>query len=241
MDTGHNLRKTLLRGYKALLKNGPPEKASGHARIIEFTSQDLPALLTLLFRSVADGGRLSRRGLVDIAASQEPDGREVMNNIRYGVFVTFKARNEYTRACFKQYGLLTDPSGWYGSMWRPFHIIGLETSISVLSAVLRGEATGTAKEFRGDAVATAKCGIKVGDILDGEGGVSVWANAIPAQRSLELDALPIGLAHNVRMKRAVRKDTIVSFNDIEMTHDLDVVSLRREMENQFRPGKIAAA
>jgi predicted homoserine dehydrogenase-like protein len=55
-------------------------------------------------------------------------------------------------ACFKQYGLLTDPSGWFGSMWRPFHIIGLETSISVLSAVLRGEDTGTAKEFRGDAL-----------------------------------------------------------------------------------------
>jgi predicted homoserine dehydrogenase-like protein len=36
--------------------------------------------------------------LVDIAASQEPDGREVFNNIRYGVFVTFKATSEYTKA-----------------------------------------------------------------------------------------------------------------------------------------------
>ena len=34
-------------------------------------------------------------------------------------------------------------SGWYGSMWRPFHMIGLETSVSVLSAVLRNEPTGT--------------------------------------------------------------------------------------------------
>ena len=197
--------------------------------------------LARVFRPVSDGGRLSRSGLVDIAASQEPDGREVMNNIRYGVFVTFKAHNEYTRACFKQYGLLTDPSGWYGSMWRPFHIIGLETSISVLSAVLRGEATGTPKEFRGDAVATAKCDLKPGDMLDGEGGFSVWANAIPAQRSLELGALPIGLAHNVKVKRAVTKDTIVSFSDVELVNDLDVVNLRRDMENQFQPGKVAAA
>ena len=112
--------------------------------------------LARVFRPAADGGRLARSGLVDIAASQEPDGREVFNNIRYGVFVTFKANNEYTRACFQQYGLLTDPSGWYGSMWRPFHLIGLETSVSVLSAVLRREPTGTPKEFRGDAVATAK-------------------------------------------------------------------------------------
>ena len=63
---------------------------------------------------------MARSGLVDIAASQEPDGREVFNNVRYGVFVTFKAHSEYARACSKQFGLLTDPSGWYASLWRPF-------------------------------------------------------------------------------------------------------------------------
>ncbi|OWY28170.1 NAD(P)H-dependent oxidoreductase [Herbaspirillum robiniae] len=187
-----------------------------------------------VFKPAADGGRLARSGLVDIAASQEPDGREVFNNIRYGVFVTFKAPTEYARACFKQYGLLVDKSGWYGSMWRPFHMIGLETSISVLSAVLRGESTGCSKEFRGDAVATAKRDLKPGEFLDGEGGYAVWANAIPATKSLAIGALPIGLAHNVKLKRAVAKDTIVRFEDVELLNDLDVVALRRDMEQQAR-------
>jgi predicted homoserine dehydrogenase-like protein len=186
--------------------------------------------LAQVFRPAADGGRLAKSGLVDIAASQEPDGREVLNNIRYGVFVTFKAQDEYTRACFKQYGLLTDPSGWYGSMWRPFHMIGLETSISVLSATLRGEPTGMAKEFRGDAVATAKRDLKLGEQLDGEGGYTVWAKAIPAAFSLSMKALPMGLAHNARLKRAVARDTVISYDDVELADDLDVVRLRREME-----------
>ena len=197
--------------------------------------------LARVLRPAADGGRLARRGLVDIAASQEPDGREVANNIRYGVFVTFKAPNEYTRACFKQYGLLTDPSGWYGSMWRPFHMIGLETSISALSAVLRGEATGTSSEFRADAVATAKCDLKAGDMLDGEGGYTVWANAVPASRSLAAGGLPIGLAHNVRLKRAIAKDSMVRFDDVEFERDLDVVALRREMERASRPASVVKA
>ncbi len=187
-----------------------------------------------VFKPAAEGGRLARAGLVDIAASQEPDGREVFNNIRYGVFVTFKAPTEYARACFKQYGLLVDKSGWYGSMWRPFHMIGLETSISVLSAVLRGESTGCSKEFRGDAVATAKRDLKPGEFLDGEGGYAVWANAIPASKSLAIGALPIGLAHNVKLKRAVAKDSIVRFEDVELLNDLDVVALRRDMEHQAR-------
>jgi predicted homoserine dehydrogenase-like protein len=195
--------------------------------------------LARVFRPASDGGRLPRSGLVEIAASQEPDGREVFNNIRYGVFVTFKASSEYTRACFQQYGLLTDPSGWYGSMWRPFHMIGLETSISVLSAVLRGEPTGTPREFRGDAVATAKRDLKPGEMLDGEGGYTVWANAIPATKSLALGGLPIGLAHNVRLKRAVARDTIVRFDDVELVQDLDVVGLRREMERASRSAEAA--
>jgi predicted homoserine dehydrogenase-like protein len=190
--------------------------------------------LARVFRPVADGGRLERSGLLDIAASQEPDGREVVNNIRYGVFVTFKARDAYARDCFAQYGLLTDPSGWYGSMWRPFHMIGLETSISVLSATLRGEPTGTPTEFRGDAVATAKRDLKAGELLDGEGGFAVWAKAIPASKSLALGGLPIGLAHNVKLKRSVPKDQVVSFDDVELDHDLDVVALRREMERASR-------
>ncbi len=196
--------------------------------------------LARVFRPVADGGRLPRAGLLDIAASQEPDGREVANNIRYGVFVTFKAHNEYARACFAQYGLLTDPSGWYASLWRPFHMIGLETSVSVLSAVLRGEPTGSCREFRGDAVATAKRDLRPGDVLDGEGGFTVWANAIPASRSLATGALPIGLAGHARVTRAVARDSIVRFEDVEIDADLDVVALRREMERSAVAVAVAA-
>ncbi|WP_407192785.1 NAD(P)H-dependent oxidoreductase [Bradyrhizobium sp. STM 3566] len=198
--------------------------------------------LARVFRPVSDGGRLPKSGLVDIAASQEPDGREVFNNIRYGVFVTFKANSDYTKACFQQYGLLTDPSGQYASMWRPFHMIGLETSISVLSAVLRNEPTGCSNEFRGDAVATAKRDLKVGEMLDGEGGYAVWANAIPATRSLALGGLPIGLAHQVKLKRPVARDQIVSFDDVELNSDLDVVALRKQMEDAARlsPARSAA-
>ncbi len=194
-----------------------------------------------VFKPVADGGRLPRSGLVDIAASQEPDGREVVNNIRYGVFVTFKATSDYTRDCFKQYGLLVDKSGWYGSMWRPFHMIGLETSISVLSAVLRNEPTGTPREFRGDAVAVAKRDLAANETLDGEGGYTVWANAIPASRSLALGALPIGLAHHARLKRPVARDAIVSVDDVDLSSDLDVVALRREMERAAAPAAGKAA
>lgn len=191
--------------------------------------------LASVFKPISDGGRLPRAGLVDIAASQEPDGRSVPNNIRYGMFVTFKAPHTYTRDCFEQYGLLTDKSGWYGSMWRPFHLIGLETSVSVLSVLLRGEPTGTPKEFRGDAVATAKTDLKAGEYLDGEGGYTAWAKAIPASISTEIDALPMGLAHHVKLKSDIKRDQVVKMSDVEFVDDLDVVELRREQVRTMGP------
>jgi predicted homoserine dehydrogenase-like protein len=182
--------------------------------------------LATVFRPESEGGRLTRAGLVDIASSREPDGRVVLNNIQYGMFVTFRAPDEYTRACFQQYGLLTDPTGWYGSMWRPFHLIGLETSVSVLNACLRGEATGSSTRWRGDAVATSKGDFAAGDYLDGEGGFKVWAKAIPASQSHRLNALPIGLAHHIRLKRPIKRDQIVCLDDVEITEDQDIFEMR---------------
>ncbi|SHI06264.1 NAD(P)H-dependent oxidoreductase [Marivita hallyeonensis] len=186
--------------------------------------------LAQVFKPVSEGGRLDSTGLVDIAASREPDGRVVWNNIQYGMFVTFKAPDAYARDCFQQYGLLTDDSGWYASMWRPFHLIGLETSVSVLSACLRGEATGSSTRYRADAVATAKRDLKAGDWLDGEGGFTVWAKAIPARIAAPMDALPIGLAHHVRLKRDVAQDHVVTFDDVDLTEDQDIVALRTEQK-----------
>jgi predicted homoserine dehydrogenase-like protein len=185
--------------------------------------------LARVFRPEADGGRLARAGLVEIAASQEPDGREVLNNIRFGVFVTFKAPNAYTRDCFAQYGLATDPSGWYASMWRPFHLIGLETAVSIAAAVLQREASGTSRAFRGDVVATAKRDLKPGEVLDGEGGYLVWGKAIPARASVAHGALPIGLAHGFRLKRPVARDAILRMEDVELQGVDDVLALRREV------------
>ena len=189
--------------------------------------------LASVFKPESEGGRLPRAGLTDIAASQEPDGRIVHNHIQQGMFVTFKAPNEYTRACFQQYGLMTDDTGWYGSMWRPFHLIGLETNTSVLSATLRHEPTGASTMWQADAVATAKRDLKAGEYLDGEGGYCVWAKAVPARLSDDMQALPIGLAHNVKLKHAVKKNDVVLLTDVELSEVGDILQFRQEMKDRL--------
>src|SRR6185312_1349044 len=154
---------------------------------------DLPHVL----RGRDVGGALEHDGMVEVVSCLERDGRPVFRDLRWGVYVVLKAPNEYARACFREYGLKTDRSGWYAAMYKPFHLIGLELGMSVLSAALRGEPTGQAQTWCGDAVAVAKRALRAGETLDGEGGYTVWGKLVPAERSLAEGALPIGLAHKV--------------------------------------------
>ena len=165
----------------------------------------------------------------------------MFRDLRWGVYVVLKAPNEYARACFKEYGLKTDPSGWYAAMYKPFHLIGLELGMSVLSAALRGEPTGQPQGLRGDVVAVAKRALRAGETLDGEGGYTVWGKLVPAERSLAEGALPIGLAHKVALLRDIAAGEIVRWADVEIP-DTEAVQARREMERRFAapPSAIAA-
>ena len=59
-------------------------------------------------------------------------------------------------------------------------MIGLELGISVASAALRAEPTGSPTGFRSDVIACAKRPLKAGEVLDGEGGYMVWGKQAPA-------------------------------------------------------------
>ncbi|HLW93330.1 MAG TPA: SAF domain-containing protein [Roseiarcus sp.] len=191
---------------------------------------DLPSLL----RPYADGGVLPKSGMVEAVSSLKRDGRPVYRDLRWGVYVTFRAPTEYVRRCFAEYGLKTDPSGWYGAMYKPYHLIGLELGISVANIVLRGEATGATRSFRGDVAAVAKRNLAVGETLDGEGGYMVYGKLAPARASLTLGALPIGAAHGAKVRRRVAAGQVVRWDDCAIDETSPAVRLRREMEATFR-------
>lgn len=191
---------------------------------------DLPTLL----RPVADGGILPRKGMVEVVSSLERDGRPVFRDLRWGVYAVFEAPSDYVRDCFAQYGLRTDSTGRYAATYKPYHLIGLELGISVASIAVRGEATGSVRDWRGDVVAVAKKGLVAGETLDGEGGFTVYGRLMPAADSLRADALPIGLAHNMVLKRDVPEGSPVRWSDVAYDDTRQAVAVRREMEALFR-------
>jgi predicted homoserine dehydrogenase-like protein len=187
---------------------------------------DLPYLL----RPRSEGGVLEEPGIVEVVSSLERDGRPVHRDLRWGVYVVFKARSDYTARCFSEYGLTTSACGRYAALYRPYHLIGLELGISIASAALRGEATGTPDAWRGDVAATAKRDLAVGETLDGEGGHCVYGRLVPAVRAQAEGLLPIGLASGVRLRRPVAMDAHLSLADVELDPATAALGLRAELQ-----------
>jgi len=181
----------------------------------------------------SDGGTLEKEGVTEVTSSVYRDGRDVPHHLALGTYVVFEGETEYARRCFKEYAMLPDRSGKYAALYRPIHMIGLELGISVASAALRGEPTGAPTGFRSDVVATAKRPLKAGEMLDGEGGFCVWGKQTPAEESLARGFLPLGLAHNVKLKRDIPEGGALSWADVEVDANDTAVRVRREMEAAF--------
>jgi len=190
---------------------------------------DLPHVM----RPRDKGGVLEKSGVVEVVSSLERDGRPVFRDLRWGVYVVLEAPNDYAADCFKQYGLKTDASGRYAAMYKPYHLIGLELNISILSAALRGEPTGQPHGFRGDVASVAKRDLRAGEMLDGEGGYTVWGKLMPAAASLSAGALPIGLAHRVKLKNDIKHGAVVRWTDVEVNANDETIKTRKAMEAAF--------
>ena len=199
--------------------------------------EDIP----FVTRPISEGGLLERKGMVEVISSLEPDGRKIPYDIRMGVWVTVEAETDYIKNCFEEYNAHTDPSGRYFTLYKRWHLIGLEVGVSVASVALRGEPTGVATGWNADVVATAKRDLQAGEMLDGEGGYTVWGKLLPAATSVAIGGLPLGLAHNVKLTRAVKQGQSLSWADVAMDTATNAYRTRKAMEQMFAAPKLRVA
>jgi len=199
---------------------------------LEFPPCSIDHLADVL-RPKTDGGVLHHKGQVEVISSLERDGGDVERDLRWGVFVSFEAPSDYVERCFKEYGVTTDSTGRYSALYRPFHLIGLELGVSVISAGVLGHPTGVATGFCGDVVATAKRDLAAGETLDGEGGYCVYGKLMTAADSLNGRYLPMGLASGVKLNSAIPAGQPIRFSDVNVDETSPAVAFRREMETAF--------
>jgi len=178
-----------------------------------------------------DGGLIDFDGQVEVISSIDLNQKDIPNDLRWGVYIVIKAQNQYVKNCFKDYGMVTDETGNYSAIWRPYHYIGLELAQSIYSIALDNKATGFTKNYNADVASYAKKDLEIGEKLDGEGGFCARGRLITSEKSKIEKILPLGLTDNAIVKRNIRKDEVIKIEDVELNLPKEVIEARNYQYN----------
>ena len=173
-----------------------------------------------------NGGLIENEGQVEVISSIDLEKKDIPNDLRWGVYIVIKAKNEYVKNCFKDYGMVTDASGNYSAIWRPYHYIGLELAQSIYSIALDNKATGFTKNYNAEVASIAKKDLKKGEKLDGEGGFCARGRLITSKKSKKEKILPLGLTDNAILKKDINKDETIKLDDVELNLPKEVIEAR---------------
>ena len=172
------------------------------------------------------GGHIDHEGQVEVISSIDRKKIQIENDLRWGVYIVIKAQNNYVKNCFKEYGMVTDNSGEYSAIWRPYHYVGLELAQSIYSIALDRKPTGYTKFFNADVVSVAKKDLASGEILDGEGGFAARGRLAASKDSIGGNFLPLGLSDGARTKKSIKKDEFIKIDDVEINWKQEVLKAR---------------
>jgi predicted homoserine dehydrogenase-like protein len=182
-----------------------------------------------------DGGLLDQVGVVELANCVGPDGRDLPDGIANGVFVVLGTTSPILGEDLAFYGLPgggdVRRAGRYAALYRPYHLCGIETPLSIAEAALLHRPTAAPRSVPvADVVAVAKRDLHAGDLLDGSGGKNVRAviERAPVARAERL--LPEGLAYGVRLRRDVAQGEPITWDLVDLPEDSLALRLRREQD-----------
>ena len=178
-----------------------------------------------------EGGLIEFDGQVEVISSIDLDKKDIPNDLRWGVYIVIKAKNEYVKNCFKDYGMVTDSTGNYSAIWRPYHYIGLELAQSIYSIALDNRATGYSKNYNAEVASIAKKDLKAGEKLDGEGGFCVRGKLVNSQKSKKENILPLGITDKAVLKKDINKDEFIKLGDVELNLPGEVIQAREYQYN----------
>ena len=172
------------------------------------------------------GGIIDHEGQVEVISSIDQNKIDIPNDLRWGVYIVIKAENDYVKNCFKDYGMVTDKTGNYSAIWRPYHYIGLELAQTIYSIALDRKATGFTKYYKAEVASYAKKDLKIGEKLDGEGGFCARGKLIDSIKSKNESILPLGLTDNAILKKNIKKDQVIRLDDVELNLPEEILTAR---------------
>lgn len=181
-------------------------------------------------RPEAAGGILSQSGVVETIATRRPDGSAVEEDISFGVYVVVRSPDEPIQGYLSHNagpGFNVASDGEYAVFYRPHHLPGLETGVSVANAAIRNEPTGSPEARVAEVVGAAKRDLDPGTVIDGGGGSTVYGRLETAGDADAAEYVPFELLDGAVVTAAIGQDEVITADDVELDEDSFLYHLRR--------------
>jgi predicted homoserine dehydrogenase-like protein len=181
------------------------------------------------------GGILSGTGRVDVVNSlRRPDEASFAG----GVFVVVRCEDKKTWEVLRAKGHVVSRSGDAAMIYRPSHLLGVESATTVLSAVLHGRSSGPDDiQPRFDVVGRTNKPLKAGTVLEAMGHHhqidGVDGLLVPARAATGANPIPFYLMAGNRLLRDVPAGTVIAAEMVEPPKESLLWRLRRELEKTF--------
>jgi predicted homoserine dehydrogenase-like protein len=168
------------------------------------------------FKPQAEGGILSRKGVVDFS---------IAKGVAPGVFVVVEAPHP---RIIERFDDLHVGKGPYYALTRPFHLTSLEVPLTAAAAVIFGTTEMVSLPVpSGEVGCMAKRDIEPGETLDAIGETCYRGYALERLDAVAKNALPIGLAHGAEVTQRIPKGTLVTRAAAVPDKRLKIVAVRK--------------
>jgi predicted homoserine dehydrogenase-like protein len=177
-----------------------------------------------------EGGLLEDIGVVDTISTVYEDGSTVDHDISAGVFIVTSTPTDRVQEYLDQYsgaGWHTANDGKYHVFYRPHHLPGLETGISVANAALNNEPTGATRHQHAEVVGVTKQTLDPGTELDGGGGYTVYGRLETADVAEANDHVPFELLDGAVVETELDRNEVVTYDDVSLKEDTFIYNLRQ--------------
>src|SRR5262249_52199545 len=121
------------------------------------------------------------------------------------------------------------------SFFIPYHLVHFEVPNAIARTVLFRDSI--AKPLAGPVVevcAVAKRDLQAGEVLDDYGCYMTYGEAVNTPEMSAQRLLPEGLVEGCTLKRAIAKDGVLTYDDVELPKDRLADRLRAEQYRHFR-------
>jgi len=225
---------SFLDGTKHAIEMAALSNATGlvpDVRGMHFPSPDLREIPDVLC-SIDKGGILNQEGVVEAVSAIRPDLSEVERNLRGGLYAVIDAPTGFSIDSLASYGeiigMITGAKSNYAMIYRPQHFIGHEMPITAARMMIFGQTCGAAITKTADVVAAAKRPLVPGDVLDGEGGFTVYGLIDRADTAQREHLVPMGLTQGATVIQNIPEDGMITYDNVNAADSLPFRLLQEE-------------